>query len=258
MFKLLLAEFRRNWILFTRYPAEALGKVLAITIFFCLLFFGSNYLAGGATAQFGERLDAIIVGYILWTLVQLSINEISLELQTESQVGTLEQIFLSPFGALRVFLARSLASSAFNLLLILLALIIILIITGSRLYFAPSLLLPLFTTLMSAYGLAFITGAIVLIFKRIGQLLGLLQFPVLFLFVTPFETWQGLSRLFGFLLPMTPSITMLRSLMVQGGSFNGVLYSFCLLNGFCYFSLGLVIFRIAERFARKQGKLGGY
>lgn len=257
MFKLLVAEFRRNWIIFTRYPIEAIGKVLAITLIFCVLFFGTNYLAG-STAQFGERLDAIIVGYILWTLVDLSIGELSSELQTESQVGTLEQIFLSPFGTLRVLLARSLASSILNLVLMLLPLIIILIVTGSRLYFPPSLLLPLLTTLMSAYGLAFALGAVVLILKRIQQLLGLFQFALLFLFVTPFETWKGFLKILGFLLPMVPSVGMLRSLMVQGENFSSVLFGLCLLNGVFYFTLGLLVFHFAERFARQKGKLGGY
>lgn len=257
MFKLLVAEFRRNWIIFTRYPVEAFGKVLAITLFFCLLFFGTNYLAG-STAQFGERLDATIVGYILWTLVDLSISELSSELQTESQVGTLEQIFLSPFGALRVLLARSLASSSFNLLLILFTLIIILVVTGSRLYFPPSLLLPLFTTLMSAYGLAFALGAMVLILKRVQQLLGILKFALLFLFVTPFETWNGFGKILGLLLPMVPSVGMLRNLMVQGENFNRVLFGLCLLNGVFYFALGLFVFHFAERFTRQKGKLRGY
>jgi ABC-2 type transport system permease protein len=257
MFKLLAAELRRNWIMFTRYPAEAIGKVLAIALLFYVLFLGTNYLAG-PTAQFGKRLDAIIVGYILWTLVEFAINELTLELQTESQIGTLEQIFLSPFGALRVLLARVLASSILNLLLILFALLIILALTGSRLYFSPVLLPPLVTTLMGAYGLAFTLGAVVLLLKRIQQLLGLFQFALLFLFVTPFETWTGPLKILGFFLPIVPSVGMLRNLMVQGENLDRVLFYLCLLNGIFYFTLGLFIFRLAERLAKQKGKLGGY
>jgi ABC-2 type transport system permease protein len=257
MFELLASELRRNWIMFTRYPAEAIGKVLAIAILFYVLFFGTNYLAG-PTAQFGQRLDAIIVGYTLWALVEFAINELTSELQTESQIGTLEQIFLSPFGTLRVLLARSLASSILNLILILFALLIILAFTGSRLYFSPVLLLPLVTTLMGAYGLAFTLGAVVLLLKRIQKLLGIFQFLLLFLFVTPFETWTGALKLLGFLLPMVPSVGMLRNLMVRGDRLDTVLFYLCLLNGIFYFTLGLFIFRLAERSAKQNGKLGGY
>lgn len=257
MLELLTAELRRNWIMFTRYPGEAIGKVVAIALLFYVLFLGTSYLAG-PTTQFGERLDAIVVGYTLWALVELAINDLTLELQTEAQIGTLEQIFLSPFGALRVLLARSLAGSILNLVLMLLALLIILALTGIRLYFSPILLLPLVTTLMGAYGLAFTLGAVILLLKRLQQLLGIFQFMLLFLFVTPFETSANPLKLLRFFLPMVPSVGMLRNLVGSGESFDAVLFHLCLLNGMFYFTLGLFIFHLAQRSAKQKGRLGGY
>ena len=108
MFELFLAEFRRSWIQFTRYSTEAIGGVFITTVIFYGLFLSARYIAG-PSLQFGNRLDAIVVGYVLWTLVLFIMGDIAGGLQNEAQTGTLEQLFLSPFGAPRVFLVRALA-----------------------------------------------------------------------------------------------------------------------------------------------------
>ncbi|MEN9231488.1 MAG: hypothetical protein Q6L68_11320, partial [Thermostichus sp. DG02_5_bins_236] len=109
MIQLFLAELKRSWIQYIRYPVEALGGILITTFFFYALFVGAQYVAGPAS-QFGERLDAVVIGYVLWTLVIFIVNDIALNLQVEAQTGTLEQVLLSPFSAASIFLARACAS----------------------------------------------------------------------------------------------------------------------------------------------------
>lgn len=256
MFNLFLAELRRTWIQFRRYPGEAIGGVIVITLLFYGLFLGTRYMAG--PIQFGDRLDAIIVGYVLWTLVLFICFDIASNLQVESQIGTLEQVFLSPFGASKVFLARALASLTLNLTLNLGILLIILALTGSRLYFSPSLLLPLGTVLLGAYGLALAMGSLALLLKRVQQLISLFQFALLFLIAAPTETWSGPLRIVGLLLPMTSGAGLLRDLMARGQSLNLGQFVLTLLNGMAYFALGLLIFRSSEREAKRRGILGGY
>jgi ABC-2 type transport system permease protein len=154
MLELFLAEVRRSWIQFIRYPVEAIGGIVITTSIFYGLFLSARYIAG-PSLQFGDRLEAIVVGYVLWALVMFIMGEISGGLQYEAQTGTLEQLFLSPFGAPRVFVMRSLASLTLQLTINLSILLIIMMLTGSRLEFPPTLLLPLLTVLLGAYGLAF-------------------------------------------------------------------------------------------------------
>ncbi|NJL22119.1 MAG: ABC transporter permease [Leptolyngbyaceae cyanobacterium SM1_3_5] len=257
MIDLLLAEWRRNWTQFIRYPIEAIGGILITTIVFYGLFLSAGYIAGSAF-QVGDRLDAIVVGYVLWTLVIFIISDISLGLQVEAQTGTLEQVFLSPFGAPRVFLARAIASLGLRLLVIATILLIILGLTGSRLNFPPTLIFPLVSMILAAYGLAFIIGSCALLFKQIQQLLGLFQFVLLFLLATPTETWTGTARLLSRLLPMIPSADLLRDLMAKQAAIDpqNVLIAFA--NGLAYFAIGLAIFRWAEQRAKQRGLLGGY
>lgn len=257
MINLLIGEFRRTWIQFLRYPAEVIGGVIVITSVFYGLFISAQYMAGPAIA-FGDRLDAIVVGYVLWTLVIFIVNDVATNLQLEAQTGTLEQVFLSPFGAPRVFLARAIASLGLRLTLILTILLIIMGITGSQIQFPLALLLPLLTLLLAAYGLAFVMGACALIFKRVQQVLGIFQFALLFLLAAPTEDWQGAARLLANGLPMLPSTALLRNLMARGIGLDWGQMGIAIANGLLYFALGMLAFGWAERQAKRRGTLGGY
>ncbi len=257
MLEVFLAEVRRSWIQFIRYPTEAIGGIVITTSIFYGLFLSAQYIAGPAL-QLGERLDAIVVGYVLWSLVLFIMTDIAGGLQYEAQTGTLEQLFLSPFGAPRVFVMRSLASLMLQLGIILSILLIIMALTGSRLEFPPILLLPLLTVLLGAYGLAFMMGSLALLLKRVQQLLGIFQFALLFLMATPSESWASSLQVFRWLLPMTGGAGLLRDLMARGEALNPVGFSLALVNGIGYFTVGLLIFRFAEREAKRRGMLGGY
>jgi ABC-2 type transport system permease protein len=257
MLELFLAEFRRSWIQFIRYPAEAIGGVVITTSIFYGLFLSARYIAG-PTLQLGDRLDAIIVGYTLWSLVLFIMTDIAGGLQYEAQTGTLEQLFLSPFCAPSVFVIRALASLILRLAVILSILLIIMALTGSRLEFPPMLLLPLLTVLLGAYGLAFMMGSLALLLKRVQQILGIFQFALLFLMATPTETWPGSLQVARWLLPMTSGAGLLRDVMARGEALNLAGFTLALLNGIGYFTVGLMIFRFAEREAKRRGLLGGY
>ncbi len=257
MLELFLAELKRIWTEFIRYPIDAIAGVVIITSVFYGLFLSTRYIAG-PTLQFGDRLDAIIVGYVLCTLVIFIVSNIAFALQIEAQTGTLEQVFLSPFGALKVFLARAIASLTLHLVLIMGVLLLTIMLTGRHLHFPPSLLLPLITVLLGAYGLAFMIGALTLLFKRIQQLLGLVQFALLFLLTVPTETWSGSLQILRLILPMTLGAGILRNLMARNQSLDFSQFALALLNGVGYFILGLLVFRWAEGKAKRQGILGGY
>jgi ABC-2 type transport system permease protein len=257
MMELFLAEFRRAWIQFLRYPFESVGGIIITTTFFYGLFLSAKYIAG-PSLQLGDRLDSIVIGYVLWTLMIFILADVAGELQQEATTGTLEQVFLSRFGAIKVFLMRTLANLTFQLLLTVGILLIIMALTGSRLNFPPTLLFPLVTVLLGAYGIAFTMGSLALLFKRVQRLLGIFQFLLLFLIATPTENWTGQSKLLAELLPMTPGAGLLRALMARGESLDLMKLGIALINGVVYFAIGLLIFRFAEKEAKRRGILGGY
>lgn len=257
MIDLLLGELKRTWIQAVRYPTESVGGVVILTTVFYGIFLSTQYIAG-PMGTFGDRLDAVVVGYVIWTLVLYIVNDIANNLQLEAQTGTLEQVFLSPFGAPRVFLARALASLTLRIILIMVVLSLIIAITGARLTFSTALLLPLLTLLLSAYGLAFFVGSFALVFKKVQQLLGLFQFVLLFLLAAPTEEWSGGARSLANILPILPSTGLLRDLMARSQPLDWGEWAIALANGIVYFTLGMLVFRWAERQAKQQGSLGGY
>lgn len=257
MLELFLGELKRTWIQLIRYPAEIIAGVIITTSVFYGLFLSAQYMAGPNFA-FGDRLDAVVVGYVVWTLTLYIINDIAIGLQSEAQTGTLEQVFLSPYGSPLVFLARAFASLVLRLTLIVGIVVVLMGITGSRLAFPFTLVLPLFSLVMAGYGFAFTMGACALIFKRVQQVLGIFQFLLLFLLAAPVEEWTGPMESLRYLLPMLPSTGLLRDLMARGASLDGGTFVLALLNGIGYLGLGLLLFRWAEGIAKSRGTLSGY
>lgn len=257
MFALFLAELKRTWIQFIRYKTEAIGGIVITTVIFYGLFLSARYIVGPGF-RFGDRLDAIIVGYVLWTLLLFISGDIAGGLQREAQTGTLEQVFLSPFGAPKVFLMRTLASLTIQLVLNLSVLLIIMALTGSRLSFPPTLILPFISVLLGAYGLSFITGSLALLLKQVQQLLNIFSFLLLFLIAAPSESWTGAVRLGGLLLPMVTGAGLLRQVMAYRQPLDWFWLGLAFLSGLVYFVVGLLLFQMAEREAKRRGRLGGY
>jgi ABC-2 type transport system permease protein len=257
MIKLFWAELKRSWIQLRRYATETIAGVIATTIVFYGLFLSAKYVAG-PQVQVSDRLDAIVVGYVLWSLAVFIIADIAGTLQREAQTGTLEQLFLSPFGATRVFLVRAIASLSIQLLLNLTILLLIMALTGSRLNLSLNLLPPLATVILGAYGIALGMGSLALLLKQVQQLLGIFQFFLLFVLTVPIESWAGSAKFLGFLLPMTPGAGLLRQVMAQGQALDLTQLLIALVNGLAYFAIGLWLFRWSEQAAKRRGKLSGY
>jgi len=254
---LFIGELRRSWILFRRYPLQAISG-MAMTLFLFLgLIFGARYMAG-PMAYFGDRLESLIVGYILWNILIFAMGEIAMGLQGESQIGTLEQLFLSPRSMVTLFLVRAIANQLLILGVSMAALMIILLVTGVRLHFPPLLVLPLLSALAGVYGLGFALGSLVLVFKRIGPLLSFAQFGLALLIMPPFEAGRSHALKGLDLLPLVPSAGLLRDLMARSLPFDLSSFTIALANGVVYLALGVLIFHWAEKKAKQQGLLGSY
>ncbi len=257
MLELFLAELKRARIQFRRYLFESIGGIAIATFTFYGLFLSASYIAGPGL-KFGDRLDAIIIGYVLWTLVLFVMTSISGTLQREAQTGTLEQLFISPFSAAQVFLARAIADLLLQSGLIVIILVIIMALTGRWLAFPLSLSLPLLTVLLGAYGISFTVGSLALIFKRVQQVSGIFQFALLFLMSVPTEEWTGNLQIVGNLLPMSPGAGLLRNLMARQQPLDLRQLGIALINGGVYFALGIFLFRWAESQVKRYGNLNDY
>jgi ABC-2 type transport system permease protein len=257
MMQLFWAELRRQWTQQRRFATDAIAGIVGIAIAFYGLFLTTKYVAGPAP-QFGDRLDSIVVGYVLWSLVTFLIADIAGGLQQEAFTGTLEQLFLSPFTASQIFLTRALARLTVTLTQICAILLLIMTLTGRYLSFPPLLLLPLVTVILAAFGIALTIGALSLLLKQVQQLLGILPFGLFLAMLVPIETWNPPARYLGWLLPMTPGAGVLRELMARQQGLNWGQFAIAVVNGGVYFAIGLYLFHRAEHIAKRRGRLAGY
>lgn len=257
MHNILLAELRRSWTILWRYPLQAVSGMLLTLMIFLGMLAGVRYVAG-PTAQFGHRLDSVLVGYLLWNALVFAMGEIAAGLQGEARIGTLEQLYITSAGGTRIFLARAIAGQTVVLVLTVGILGILLLSTGTGLRFPPELFLPLITALATCYGLGFMLGSFALLFKRIGPLVQMAQFGLLALVMLPFETWHADAANPYYLLPLVPGAALLRDLMARGLALNPAIFGVAVANACFYLTLGVLVFQWAERQTKRRGLLGTY
>ncbi|WP_170159522.1 ABC transporter permease [Calidithermus terrae] len=256
MLRVVYIELWRFLRALTRYPLELLGGVLGAGVGFALFFSGVRYLAG--PALFGERLEALVVSLIAWSLAFSLLSHTASNLAEEALAGLLEQLALTRPGLLGVVLVRALLSLLQIGLLVIPIVLAILLTSGAQLNFPPLTLLPLGTLAFGSLGLGLVLGGLALVYKRVGQLLGLLQFLFLGLFLVRFEALAWPWNALGYLLPMTPSVAALRLLLGRSEAPGWDLLLLAGINALAYLALGIGFFQRAIRRARQQGTLGTY
>lgn len=82
-----------------RYPLNTLSSLATLYIVFLILFTGARYAQGLGVNLFGEGLEGLVVGYLVWTFAIIAYSDLSWELMREAQQGTLEQLYMSPRGS---------------------------------------------------------------------------------------------------------------------------------------------------------------
>jgi len=248
------AVLYREYLIFVRYPANAIGGIVISVFFFALLFYGGRMLAGRALS---DSIEGIVVGYFLWTLSVGAYSSISNDIGNEVQWGTLERHITTPFGFAPVALLKGVAKVVNTFLTSAVILALMLLITGTTLQ------LNLLTTVVvavlsiaSVLGLGFAAGGVAVLYKRIGNWLSFLQFGFILLISAPaFDL--GWTRF----LPLAQGSALLQRAMLEGTRlWEFPLVDLAVLVGTAvgYLALGYLVFQRATRRARRLGVLGDY
>lgn len=257
MWHVLSAEMRREFVQLRRYPTELLSEVAVVVIVFYGLFLGASYMAG--TTTFGNRLSDVIIGYALWTLALTSISTMGFEVANEALNGTLEQVFLSPYGSRWILFCRNVANVIIGLVLTVIVLILVMAITGHWLVLSPLDLIPALLMIVAAAGVGFLVASVTILMKRSNQFLNLLQFALLFLIMSPIAGLTGPWKIVGILAPFSPIVALLRGMMTTGmGLGVGQWLLWSIINAAFWLGLGVWVFGIAQRQARTRGSLSHY
>jgi ABC-2 type transport system permease protein len=253
-YQLAKAVLYREFVLFVRYPANAVGGIVVALFFFGLLFYGGRMLAGQAIT---DSIEGIVVGYFLWTLSLGAYSSISNDIGSEVQWGTLERHVMSPFGFAPVALLKGLAKLVRTFLTSLVILAVMLVLTGTSLQLnVGTVVVVAGLTVTAVLGLGFAAGGVTVLYKQVGNWLNLLQFGFIVLISAP-ALDLGWTRV----LPLAHGSGMLQRAMVDGVR----LWEFPLADlallvavAAAYLVGGYVVFQYATRRARRLGVLGDY
>lgn len=248
------AVLYREFLIFVRYPANAIGGIVVSLFFFGVLFYGGRMVAGQALT---DSIEGIIVGYFLWTLSVGAYSAISNDIASEVQWGTLERHVMTPFGFAPVAMLKGVAKIVRTFITSAIILAVMIAITGTTLELHLFTIVVVATlSIVSVLGLGLAAGGVTVLYKQIGNWLNILQFGFIVLISAPaFDLgWMGV-------LPLAHGSALLQRVMVDGirlWEFSPA--DLALLIGVAagYLAVGYAVFQYATRRARRLGVLGDY
>ncbi|MCL5999710.1 MAG: hypothetical protein M1546_27160 [Chloroflexi bacterium] len=247
---------RQEFITMRRYWLGALSAIAFSYVLFVLLFFGVQAFAAPG-AGLGPAVESLMVGYWVVLLTNMTFQSIESFVGMESTLGTLEQLYLSPFSFGWLALGKVLGTLLFYLAVNIPFLFLMMITTGRWLHIDVLSITPLVLLIMAqAFGLGFAEGGLILVYKRLGALSqAIAMLLVLFIAAPP-----GLSPLVN-LLPFNLAWRLLRSVMADGTPLwqlpPGDL-AFVAAQTVLLVAAGGLVYRGCERVARQRGLLSQY
>ena len=251
----------KRFLLLVRYPVNTIAQLVSVYMFFAVVFFGgqaaAGQLQGGGAAALGGTFDGIIVGWFLWTMSLTAYFSLVQTATNEAQWGTLEQLYMSPYGFGTVMISQVVAFVIESLLWGGGILALMLLTTGRALSVDLLTVVPVsLFGLLSVVGISFAFGGLALVYKRIENVTQLVQFVLIGLIAAPVAEIDALGY-----LPLVESAGLLQRAMQDGvrlWEFPVADLATLVGTGLGYFLLGFLAFRYAGRVARSRGVLGHY
>ncbi|OYD09621.1 ABC transporter permease [Paludifilum halophilum] len=256
----MLSMFKSNifkqYIEFRRYLTNTLLEFFIFYMILMALFLGFNTFAGQMD-QFGEKIEYVVAGYIIWIFALAAMQSIGWEVYTDIQRGTMDQLYMTPISVWKILLSRMIGKVLIQSSGVVLLTIASMVTTGVYLNVDLVGIIPiLLLTLFSMFGIGFIVAGICILIKQVDNLLILFQFLIMSFIYMPIEKAPFLKY-----FPFIYGVDMLKQTMIDHVSlweFSAGDFVFLLTNSFVYFCLGVGIFRLCEKEAIKRGLLGKY
>lgn len=257
---LLRAMIVKQLLLTLRYRVNFALQLVVIYVFFALIFFGGkaavSQIEGGAGAL-SSTFEGFIVGWFLWTMAQTAYQNVHSDVTSESQWGTLEQLYLSPYGFGWVMGLKSVVNVLLSVFIGALLLALMMVTTWTWFTVDVVTLVPIIVlSIMSVLGIGFVIGGLALIYKRVESVNNLMQFVLMGLIAAPVADTTLLN-----VLPLAQGSAMLQEAMREGVAlwkFSALELSLLVGTGVGYFVVGFLVFRYASKVARRRGVMGHY
>lgn len=252
---LLSGNIRKEYIEMKRYWPNTLSMILTIFFIFLTMFLGIQFV--GDPNQADTNIQYVIVNYIFWYLTLVTLQGPGFTITIEATRGTLEQLYMSPMGVWKIFLARLIGTVFLHVLIMIVLLFLSMFVTNQWLHLNPLSLIPVFIfTIIGMIGVSFIIAGLAIIVKQIQAFLQILQFILMALTFIPLSVAPLLAY-----APFVKGIDMIRQIMIYNmtlGDFHLTDYSILIGSAVVYFVIGMMTYLRCERIAMEKGVLGQY
>jgi len=252
-------EIRKGLLLIWDYQFSMLMQIFT----FGLIFVGIIFMMGNGSFV-PATVAAATVGYMIWFLATLAINDMSWNLQGEAQTGTLEQMFMGAASMSAIILGRVIARLGFSVVTVGLMSVLVVVLLDAPLTFPAAATVPLLITLAGLFGFGYLVAGVTLVYKQIGSLAGIITNMLLFVngALLPVDRMPTWLATFAKMLPTTEGIIVLRQVMIDEMTVAETWASGSLLaliiHSAVYVVIGLIAFEWCQVLARRRGTLGQY
>lgn len=231
-----------------------------ITIFYTLLYshiLYNNVFDGEVDNVFinytgtSNYMGYIIVGVLVYSFTVSTLLNVSRSLITERRLGTLESVMLAPYNRGCYFLAYMVAQTIHTFLELIFAIPILLLFRVEFLYFnIGSFLIVLLVSLFAFLGLSLLLANIML-YTRDTYISQNTLFTIMFLICGinfPIEYLPNIVSKIAYIIPVTHSVKLFRSILLTGSSLsigNNSIWAL-LIQGIIYTSIGFMTMKKVE------------
>jgi ABC-2 type transport system permease protein len=252
------AEFVREVTTALRYPLEVATGVLLMFALFQGIFTGARAMAGGVLAG---SLEGVQIGYCMWFLAIITINSLSVDLESEARQGTLEQIFIHTSSFTGLMWVRGIVHVVLGAGPVVVLALLMQAATGHWIHVPAQVALPVLLsmalTVLGLCGWGLTLGGLALVYKRIGQMAAIVQFGLFLLaFSATTETTGALLALIRH-GPFTSGIWLVNH-MLKTGFPDWSALAVLALESVVYAFLGTMAFDGLKRAALRGGMLSHY
>jgi ABC-2 type transport system permease protein len=262
LFYLFKVSIEKSVIDLVRYRFNTVSEIISFYIPFIMMFYIIRMFGISmdvSPIKLGGTLEGFVIGYFLWVVMVMAYADTANNIINDANRGTLEQISMSNLGLHNVLIVRSITNLIVNLLVCFIILFTIMATTNYWLDIkVGQLLILIFIGIFSILGIALIFGGLALIFKKIQSFLNMVQY---FLIALVIQGPNSFSLLISALLPFRLSIESVYRIVLGGESITDFSlgdFGIMIGNSAAYFFVGLLVFKLCSKIARKNGLLGQY
>lgn len=209
-----------------------------------------------------ERTSWMLVGFAAFAFFYLQSVKLFWRLLGEIQSGTLEQVHLSPLPSWLVVAAGRVAAALIETAFVVAMMFAITsVFVDLDIPWRVEAALPLLFLIAASIGYSLVLGGLTLILKRVEMLADLMLVPVWVasgMFI-PLDAMPAWLAAFGRVMPITHPLQSLRRVLFGGGSFEvawgdgGLVW--VVVSALTWLLIGIFVFGVGERIAKRQGSL---